>query len=382
MLSPSAAAILATVDGSSSIAEIAASVADEMGLAEADLIADVGQALDAMEAENLITFGESRADSPPGEPSLPTATSSAAPDPVGSTAPAAPTDQPDQSARDVRIGPFRVGPFRVGAATAVVLVQEPELATHLDEPLRLLPPCPPGETADARIVVSKSHDGRFHVSLDEVPVATADTPAAAVDAVLGACNRIASTRSAGAVRLHGGAVARDGRAVAICGTSGSGKSTLVAALVGQGWQYLTDEVVIVDPLTLGITAYPKWIDLAPDAAQNLGLDAAAVGSAGRKLHLPPASIGTVGDSARLAAILLLDHHGDVPPDDPFVRLSAPDAVEALLGQVFVETFDGDDGLARVVDVCAGIPVGVLLRDSLDAMTATADRWLADAVRPS
>jgi len=45
--------------------------------------------------------------------------------------------------------------------------------------------------------------------------------------------------------LHAGCVARDGRGVLLAGTSGAGKSTLTAALVADGWDFLTDDMVFV-----------------------------------------------------------------------------------------------------------------------------------------
>lgn len=45
--------------------------------------------------------------------------------------------------------------------------------------------------------------------------------------------------------LHAGCVARDGRGVLLAGTSGSGKSTLTAALVADGWDFLSDDTVFV-----------------------------------------------------------------------------------------------------------------------------------------
>jgi len=368
VLSPSAALILARVDGSASIAEIASSIAAETGLTEGDLLMDVHDALVSMDAEGLIAFELT------GDDSTTCASSSPASAP-GADRSAAPALQPDRSAEAVRIGPIRIG-----ATSAVVMVFARELVTALDDLLRLLPPGLPSEPVGARIAVSRAHDGSYDVRLDESLVATVHSAAAAVDAVLTACNRIASTRSVGAVRFHGGAVARDGRAIAICGVSGSGKSTLVAALVRQGWEYLTDEVVVVDALTGAVTAYPKWIDLAPDAVRLLGVGGDGVlGPGGRKHHLAPASIGSVGDSAQLEAIVLLGDDG-AAVDDPVRRVSALDAVEELLAHVFASTFDGDDGLERVVDVCAGVPVGALPRGELDAMTASVDRWVNQVVR--
>jgi hypothetical protein len=45
--------------------------------------------------------------------------------------------------------------------------------------------------------------------------------------------------------LHAACVAREGRGVLLAGTSGSGKSTLTAALVRDGWGFLSDDTVFV-----------------------------------------------------------------------------------------------------------------------------------------
>lgn len=45
--------------------------------------------------------------------------------------------------------------------------------------------------------------------------------------------------------LHAGCVAREGRGLLLAGTSGSGKSTLTAALVSDGWEFLSDDMVLL-----------------------------------------------------------------------------------------------------------------------------------------
>lgn len=59
------------------------------------------------------------------------------------------------------------------------------------------------------------------------------------------------------ILLHAGVV-RHPRlgVVAVVGASGAGKSTATSAL-GRGGGYLTDELAIIDPGTLAVTAYPK-----------------------------------------------------------------------------------------------------------------------------
>jgi hypothetical protein len=52
-------------------------------------------------------------------------------------------------------------------------------------------------------------------------------------------------KRSGRFPLHAGCVAREGRGVLLAGTSGSGKSTLTAALVKDGWDFLTDDMVFL-----------------------------------------------------------------------------------------------------------------------------------------
>jgi hypothetical protein len=46
--------------------------------------------------------------------------------------------------------------------------------------------------------------------------------------------------------LHAAAVARNGRAIVLPGVSGRGKSSVCAWLVAQGFEYISDELVVVD----------------------------------------------------------------------------------------------------------------------------------------
>ena len=56
---------------------------------------------------------------------------------------------------------------------------------------------------------------------------------------------IEAMKRKGRFPLHAGCAAREGRGVLLAGTSGSGKSTLTAALVTDGWDFLTDDMVFV-----------------------------------------------------------------------------------------------------------------------------------------
>jgi hypothetical protein len=65
----------------------------------------------------------------------------------------------------------------------------------------------------------------------------------------------------GVTGIHASAASRAGQLVVMPAMSGSGKSTTVAALVRAGWDYFTDELVLLDHRTLTVSAYPKPIAL-------------------------------------------------------------------------------------------------------------------------
>jgi hypothetical protein len=63
------------------------------------------------------------------------------------------------------------------------------------------------------------------------------------------------------LHLHSAAVAHGGAGILIAGTSGSGKSTLTTAAVRAGFDYLTDELVAIDPVSLRATGFSKPLSL-------------------------------------------------------------------------------------------------------------------------
>lgn len=67
--------------------------------------------------------------------------------------------------------------------------------------------------------------------------------------------------------LHAGAVSRSGRALLLPARMDSGKSSLTLALLRAGWDYLSDELAPIDPVTHRVYPFPKLIGLDADGVQ-------------------------------------------------------------------------------------------------------------------
>ena len=371
VLSASAGLIYQAVDGATTVGQIIATLSTEFGVGEEQLEGDIQGALATLVDEGLIVIDGCE----PGAPIEPPRSRSALATERTVRWDRARLQRLDESGP----WPIEVGPFLAGAATVMVRMDDPDVAALLTEVLDLLPPAPAGAVVDEHLSVVRegSGAGRWRVYVGGNELVKATTADAAAEAVLAGCNRAAALYPTGAVRFHGGVVERDGRAVVVCGVSGAGKSTLTTAFVRDGWRYLSDEVAIVDPQTLTVTPYPKWIDLGPESLERAGLNRAqCVGPSTGKHHVPPTLLGTVGGSARVVLFVMLaapDQHHPLQPRP----LAGVEAVTMALGNVFATSWDTPGGLQSLADLCSQTSVVTMGRAPLDEMVSqVTDLWAA------
>ena len=119
------------------------------------------------------------------------------------------------------------------------------------------------------VVVEEAADGRFAVVADgSAPVAglpREDLPTFVMDAVVRGLVKDLTT----AVALHAGAVAHNGKAALIAGPTGVGKSSLVAWLIGNGFDYLSDEIALLLAADKTILGLPRALVLKPGSAEKV-----------------------------------------------------------------------------------------------------------------
>ena len=178
------------------------------------------------------------------------------------------------------------------------------------------------------------------------------------------------------IALHAAGLSDGGRAVLLGGGSGAGKSTTSIELTAQGWTFLTDEVVELDPQSGVVTGLPRPIGLEGPARGWRPELRPAWWTSRQELYrwpVPPAAIGDVGERATVGLIAHLEFDGSDPAlVEPLEPLEA-------LGRLCAMTYNRDvltaDRLATLGDLMTGVPSVVVRHDGArHAATALATNW--------
>lgn len=282
-----------------------------------------------------------------------------------------------------------VGRWQVGLGRATVATDDAAAGDALRRTLAPLPGAGPDDDAH-RIVVAAGGLGRgpgvdrLGVWSEGRLVGTAPDAAAAVAVVREELDRIvvAEAAEAGCLAFHAAAAETDGRSVAIVGPSGAGKSTLVAALVAAGWDYLTDEVVVLDPDDHRVRPYPRPIDLdTVSRAVLAGLPVdPPVARTGRSPLLAPGPPRTAPGGPLTLVVILGGLVGATAPAD-LVPLAPVAAVADLLDATFAACMVLPGALDQVARLAETVPCVVLPRLPAAASVALVHRALATARGP-
>ena len=367
LLNPSAALVLTSVDGRSTVSDIADTLSRETGVERDTIARDVTDVLGTLVQGGLVTWFFH-------DPAAPVET----PTTRVPTAPAARWQAVVERRLDEVDWPHVAGPFQAGGAAVVVRTDDDEVARLLADATDALAPATSGPTM--ALSVDRHRVGgadRFRVHAAGERVGWVDDPADAVGFALAGLNRLAAEHTPGRLLLHAGVIERDGRVALMSGPSGRGKSTLTAASVSTGAGYLSDELAMVDPVTGAVTPYPKALELDDDAVSRLGLGAtSAGGSTGpREHHISPGALGRVSAGGTVSLLVLLEPPGtgeEVP-----AALAPAEAMLRLLPDVLPQTWATPGALDALAELCERVPAIAMPRVELDeAVTVVRDRLTA------
>ena len=157
--------------------------------------------------------------------------------------------------------------------------------------------------------------------------------------------------------VHAGVVSTPAGAIAFPAPSGGGKSTLTAACLLAGFDYLSDEALVVDWDAATVRPYPKWLSLSPWSAQHVGLPPGnGVERAYTATELS-ASVAPAG--LPLAHVVLLRRTGSKARLEPVSRALA---AHHLLTMSFNHYQRPEQAFALVCDLVRGATTWVLELD--------------------
>ena len=122
-----------------------------------------------------------------------------------------------------------------------------------------------------KILIREETAGRFSLLTDgEMQFDRLDRPQLLLALVGEAVQTLISDIASGVV-AHAGAVSWDGKGIIIPGTTGAGKSSICAWLAHRGFEYLTDECVVLQPEVPRFTALRRPLIVKDDATKLLHL---------------------------------------------------------------------------------------------------------------
>jgi HprK-related kinase A len=253
---------------------------------------------------------------------------------------------------DVRVGPvsFRVGSAWRGPVAALeqLYADYPRAAGIPDYTVRLEPERPWRRLIRPAVAIRGDH-----MLPDALPLPLAQGLLAAEMGM----NLQLALGERRFLLLHAASVEKDGRGLILTGESGSGKSTLSALLGVNGWRFMGDEFVLIEPETGHMTPFPRPVSLKnasiaaleavlPDNRFGPRLIGTPKGDI-RHLKPDPSAIATMLTPA-VPRLILFPRFGfeaairDVPPGEAFVRLTQASTNYTTLGEC------GFDALTRLV----------------------------------
>jgi hypothetical protein len=130
--------------------------------------------------------------------------------------------------------------------------------------------------------------------------------------------------------LHAGSLSRNGQGLLLPASPDIGKSTLTVALMAAGFEYLSDEIAAIDPITARVYPFPKRVRLDPEAldffpglAQRLE-DRRGLNARLRARFVRPHDVdaGYGGPVAPAWIVFLSGEHAGPPRLEPVTRAAA------------------------------------------------------------
>jgi hypothetical protein len=250
--------------------------------------------------------------------------------------------------RDYQARTFR---FRVAANSENLS----DLVDRFLQPFRISPAGSGAEVPTFEIFSDGRSPATGSLWFDNELKVTASSLAPPVDRLLWEVSQAAISDGDGLLTIHAGAVSSNGTGLLIPGPSGAGKSTLVAGLTVAGFNYLGDELGLVNPADGTLRPFPRalWmsrtsIAMIDGLVSRLPIELDDVAESER--HVSPNDLrpGSVGDAAQVRHIVVPEYAPEGPTS---IEHLSPARVVALLGaSCFQFERLGAEGLSVLAEI--------------------------------
>ena len=216
--------------------------------------------------------------------------------------------------------------------------------------------------------VAYSIQGNEHYTLhrDDVQVTATRDRGALLSHLLWLVSNDTAELADGYVLVHAGAVVTPGgHGVVILGESGSGKTTLVAALVQEGFGYLSDEAAAINVDTGLVHPWPRPLGFEPGSRSlpRFASLPAPGPDGGRHVSIEQIRAGAIAEPCTVRHVI--DHcyrHGGATRIEPLSRAVALTRMGSAAPRLRRE---GERGLSALAELIRGADAHSLESDDLD-----------------
>lgn len=185
--------------------------------------------------------------------------------------------------------------------------------------------------------------------------------------------------------LHGAGLAWENRGVILCGESGAGKSTLALRLLEAGFDFLSDELVVVSEGETVMRGFPRPIVLKDPATHSMawaGADTTPVGLRGLNgvVYLDPERLRAGSVRRQVTPSLLVFPRHTAGSQLSFRKLTAAEAVFRLMHRVVNAANLPERGFADVTRLGQQLPAYAVSYPDASEAAAWLGRTLAEKAR--
>jgi len=140
---------------------------------------------------------------------------------------------------------------------------------HLFAPFACAGSDPPSAVYEVREFERPADRRRYEARKDGETVGRVSSIGLLVDLLVRETTNEVVSEATRYIAIHAAAAARDGRAVVMPAPPGQGKTTMVAALVHHGWDFLTDEAVLISTADGLVHPFPRPLSISPGSMRLL-----------------------------------------------------------------------------------------------------------------